>query len=246
MLHFRKPILWAGTIIFIMLLMGCNHILEDMNDENPLYGKNTDERILMCLEETYPEHQFHIVQSYDKDSGEGLFADEKGLEFKVINVTYDNLYHFGCKNEYLSVLLERQGYIEKVETILQQYDLELKVGEGMVSTLVYVEEALDTKKLAEIVLEILNCVEVPTVIFPKEQGFSTGEINYYSVPEMDLFLCKLEDKSIGIMTGVGFYFEDKSKSVEEIEERIKGTIIEMHDEYGTEEKSVEEKYVWIR
>ena len=33
---------------------------EQSGKKNPLRGKDTDERIVMCMEETYPEHEFSV------------------------------------------------------------------------------------------------------------------------------------------------------------------------------------------
>ena len=63
-----------GTILMILLLCmafsGCSEIgklVQDVdNSDNPLSGKDTDERIIMCLEEEYPEHDFVIVESYNR------------------------------------------------------------------------------------------------------------------------------------------------------------------------------------
>lgn len=51
-----------GMFLLILLLCislsGCSELaklVSDMNSEdNPLSGKNTDERIIMCLQQTYP------------------------------------------------------------------------------------------------------------------------------------------------------------------------------------------------
>ena len=55
-----------------MAFSGCSEIgklVQDVdNSDNPLSGKDTDERIIMCLEEEYPEHDFVIVESYNKEN----------------------------------------------------------------------------------------------------------------------------------------------------------------------------------
>ena len=43
------------------------------DNDNPLSGKSTDERIVMSLEDTYPEHTFSVINSFDNDKGEGFF-----------------------------------------------------------------------------------------------------------------------------------------------------------------------------
>ena len=50
-----------------------SNIMDYITDnDNPLSGKNTDERIIMSLE-TYPEHTFSVIDSFDNEKGEGFF-----------------------------------------------------------------------------------------------------------------------------------------------------------------------------
>lgn len=221
-----KRLYWNFLLVLVpLVLTSCGSIRDT---DNPLTGKSTDERIIMSLQDTYPEHKFTVVESFDKKENEGVFADENGIEFRVTNVTYDNIYHFGCTDEYLYTLLMKQGYVEKVKSIARNYNLELRQVERL-SILVQLEEDIDYIRLAQVVLEILNCVEVPEVIYPKEQGFSTGEVNYYSVPKWGIFTCDMEDISLDIGAGTLFYFEDKTETAEELAERIEQTILDMYD-----------------
>ena len=51
-----------------------SNIMDYITDnDNPLSGKNTDERIIMSLKETYPEHTFSVIDSFDNEKGEGFF-----------------------------------------------------------------------------------------------------------------------------------------------------------------------------
>ena len=87
-----------------MAFSGCSEIgklVQDVdNSDNPLSGKDTDERIIMCLEEEYPEHDFVVVESFNKENDSGKFEDKNGIEFTVHGLIYDNTYHFGCRNDY--------------------------------------------------------------------------------------------------------------------------------------------------
>lgn len=104
--------------------------MNDINSEdNPLSGKNTDERIIMCLEEEYPEHDFVVVESFNKENDFGKFEDENGIEFTVHGLVYDNTYHFGCRNDYLKVLLESQDYLNKVSDIAEEYGFNVDYSE---------------------------------------------------------------------------------------------------------------------
>ena len=112
-----------------MSFSGCPEAVKLMegtgSSENPLSGKNTDECIIMCLEQTYPEHTFNKVTSFDESIGYGIYSDEKGVEISDISLA---------------------------------------------------------------IHEILNCVDVPEVNWPEEQGLSTGVVNYYTVPNRGVLL----------------------------------------------------------
>ena len=111
----RKIYSFFTFVIGIVCLVGCGQ------KDNPLKGKNTDERILMCLEEEYPEHDFETVESFNRETDCGIFKDEEGIEFAVHGLVYDNTYHFGCRNDYLKILLEQQDYLSKINTIAEEY-----------------------------------------------------------------------------------------------------------------------------
>lgn len=199
---------------------GCSEIgklVRDVNNpDNPLSGKNTDERIIMCLQQTYPEHTFNIVTPFDKDEGCGVYSDENGVEFSVSKIIYNNTYHFGCSDDYLKTILENQNYIDKVENIVKKYNLSYKYNDSIVRINTSVNDEMPDVSTA--IYEILNCVNVPEVIWPKEQGFSTGVVNYYTTPNWGLLLCRCEAQNKA--TNVVFYFSDVGLSQEEIEQRI--------------------------
>lgn len=187
----------------------------------------------MCLEDTYPEHQFHVVEPFDKQKDEGVFADENGLEFKVKKIiTYQSAYHFECWDEYLYEILNQQNYLEKLENILQKYNLELEKDYGLIYVLVQADDTLDTMEIAGMIKEILNCVEIPAVVEHEIQYFSTGEVNYYSVPEWGMVYCDFYDVTLHVKSGVRFYFEDKSEPVEVLAERMDAKLMEIQEEFG--------------
>ena len=54
-----------------------SNIMDYITDnDNPLSGKNTDVRIIMSLEETYPEHTFSVIDSFDNEKGFFLMKAE--------------------------------------------------------------------------------------------------------------------------------------------------------------------------
>ena len=93
-------LLIVGICLSVTACSPVENLFDIMNrvtdNDNPLSGKSTDERIIMSLKDTYPEHTFSAINSFDNDKGEGLFSDEKGIKFMVHNLIYNNTYHFGC------------------------------------------------------------------------------------------------------------------------------------------------------
>ncbi len=55
------------SLCLFLVVSGCQS-----DKENPLHGKDTDERIVMCLENAYPEHNFKVVKSFDKQKNKIL------------------------------------------------------------------------------------------------------------------------------------------------------------------------------
>ena len=168
-------------LIGIVCLVGCGQ------KDNPLKGKNTDERILMCLEKEYPEHDFVVVESFNRETDSGIFKDEEGREFAVHGLVYDNTYHFGCRNDYLKILLEQQDYLSKINTIAEEYGFNVDYSEetiGIDGNKNENESDTDSiDRISKMLQRILNSVDTPQIVYPKAAGsFSTGEINYYSVP----------------------------------------------------------------
>ena len=173
-------------ILFLFIsLSGCSEVVKLVNDKNsagnPLSGKNTDERIIMCLQQTYPEHTFSIVTPFDKDADCGIYSDENGVEFSVSKIIYNNTYHFGCSDNYLKTLLEEQGYIERITEITEQYHLRLRYDDVNEIVGLAAGEENTISEYAAAISEILNSVDVPKVKLPEELGFSTGEVNYYTL-----------------------------------------------------------------
>ena len=239
---YNKKLWNVGVVCVILLFWTLVGYLKYIDiTTNTLIGKTTDEIIIMCLENTYPEHKFHVVESFDKQKDEGVFADENGLEFKVRDIsTYQSIYHFGCDDEYLYEILTQQNYVDKVNSILQKYDFELRKAEGYLYFLVEIDDSSNIMELAKAVKEVLNCVETPMVIFPEDQSFSTGEVNFFSRPKWGMFACDTKDLSINIRTGTDFFFEDKTESLETLTARINETIRETRERHEKYEDKLED------
>ena len=215
-----------GTILMILLLCtafsGCSEIgklVRDVNNpDNPLSGKNTDERIIMCLQQTYPEHTFNIVTPFDEGEDCGVYSDENGVKFSVSNIIYNNTYHFGCSDDYLKTLLEEQGYIERITEITEKYHLRLRYDDVNETVGLAADEENTISEYAAAISEILNSVDVPKVKLPEELGFSTGEVNYYTLPNWGKLLCRCEVGKNA--SNAIFSFEDVNLTQQEIEQRL--------------------------
>ena len=190
-------ILICGFIIFNIL--GCA-------EKGSFAGKNRDERIIMSLEKTYPEHTFQIVKPYNKYDGNyyAVCEDEKGLQFKVHTIVYDNRYHFGCYDEYLLEILQKDNFINKADEIAKKHGYVIDYDEDnqTLSLEIDVENAVDTSDVAETLVEILNATPtLPKIEYP-DTTFSTGVENYYSEPEMYKLLYEFVTEKINIV-GIG-------------------------------------------
>ena len=215
-----------GMFLLILLLCislsGCSELaklVSDMNSEdNPLSGKNTDERIIMCLQQTYPEHTFSIVTPFDKDADCGEYSDVNGVKFNVSRIIYNNTYHFACSDDYLKTLLEEQGYIERITEITEKYHLRLRYDDVNETVGLAADEENTISEYAAAISEILNSVDVPRVKLPEEQGFSTGEVNYYTLPNWGMLLCRCEADNNA--SNEIFSFDDVNLTQQEIEQRL--------------------------
>lgn len=218
----KKLGMFLLMLLLCVSLSGCSKIVKLLNDtnseDNPLSGKNTDERILLCLEQAYPEHTFSIVTSFDKDTDRGIYSDENGVEFSVSNIIYNNTYHFGCRDDYLKTLLESQGYIERITEITEKYHLHLRYDDVNETVGLAADEESTISEYAAAISEILNCVDVPKVKLPEEQGFSTGEVNFYTLPNWGMLLCRCEAGENA--SNEIFSFDDVNLTQQEIEQRL--------------------------
>lgn len=215
-------------ILIIGSLMGCGRFSDKKS--NPLKGKNTDERIIMCLEETYPEHQFNVIESFDKKRGIGVFSDENGIEFDVRDIIYDNRFHFGCRDEYLSTILKQENFIEKVEEIVTKYNQKLTYDNTYISVDIIWDEnnQISDTDIAKMFSEILNSVDVPQIIHHKNREFSTGKVNYYTLPAWGVIQCYYQREGIGV--GTQFYFENKTEDLKMFEDKIAHLVQRIMDE----------------
>ena len=170
--NLKKLGMFLLTLLLVCVsLSGCSELVELTKDtygeNNPLSGKNTDERIIMCLEEEYPEHDFVVVELFNKENDSGKFEDKNGIEFTVHGLIYDNTYHFGCRNDYLKVLLESQDYLNKVSDIAKEYGFNVDYSEETIG--IEGDENTDSSdsidRISEMVKKILNSVDTPQIYF---------------------------------------------------------------------------------
>lgn len=172
-------ILLCGFIILNVL--GCA-------EKGLFAGANREERIIMSLEKTYPEHTFQIVKPYDKYNGNyyAVCEDEKGIQFKVHTIMYDNRYHFGCYDQYLVEIEKKGNFINKTAEIAKKHGYDIRYDEDnqTLALVIDVDHTVDTSDVTETIVEILNAAPtLPEIDYP-DTTFSTGVENYFSEPEM--------------------------------------------------------------
>lgn len=224
-------------VVLCLLVTGCSGISKLFNDsidsENPLSGKDTDERIIMSLEKAYPGHSFSVIKPFDKKENKGLFSDESGVEFSVHNILYDNVYHFGCSDDYLATILEKENFVSKAKVIASKYKCYI-AEDSQEMRVVDIQPLQDNNdynytEYAQMVSEILNVVNVPRVIRPETTEFSTSVVNYYTNPCMSIITFPVTYKDV--KTSVKFYFDDEDLSAEQLEERFKAGVNELKNGY---------------
>ena len=145
-------ILLCGFIILSVL--GCA-------DKDTFAGANREERIIMSLEKTYPEHTVHTIM-------------------------YDNRYHFGCYDQYLVEIEKKGNFINKTAEIAKKHGYDIRYDEDnqTLALVIDVDHTVDTSDVTETIVEILNAAPtLPEIDYP-DTTFSTGVENYFSEPEM--------------------------------------------------------------
>ena len=206
-------------VMLISLLSGCG--LKKANADNALTGKDTDQRVILCLQNAYPDHEFKVVKSFDKQKNEGIFEDENGLEFKVRDLIYNNTYHFGCRDEYLSTILKNEDFFEKAKKVVEEkYGQKLVYNKNTMSIDIIYDDnnQITTDEISQLVQEVLNIVDTPKVKYPADREFSTNVVNYYTLPALGMLQCYIEKNGIG-ETEL-FYSSDKSMKQSKIKEKI--------------------------
>lgn len=218
----KRSIVVISLIVLLAALTGC---IGKEDSDNPLTGKDTDERIVMSLEAAYPEHDFKTIKKYDKYDGEyyAICADENGLEFRVDTIIYDNTYHFGCYDEYLKTVVESQDFYNKATEIasVNGYAFEKDFDSGDSELIINIDcNDVDTNKVANTILDILNCIdEVPEYVATPVE-FSTGEVKYFTNPKMYKILywfCSGDDE--WLLPG-SVEFNERNSSIDKVKKDI--------------------------
>lgn len=153
---------------------------------------------------------------------EGLFEDENGISFKVRDLLYDNIYHFGCCDEYLATILEKQDFFNKAKIIVEdKYQQKFTYDEDtMVIEIIYddTNNQITTNEISQMISEVLNMADAPKVIYPDNQEFSTGVVNYYTLPTFGMLQCYIKRNGWGVTER--FYVSDKVLEQSKIKEKI--------------------------
>lgn len=215
----KKFIIGICAVISCVAMCSCGH----QDQDNPLSGKDTDERIIMSLEKTYPEHIFQVVKKYGLQDDEyyGVYKDEKGLKFKADNILYNNRYHFGCYDEYLSEILKKQNIIEKASDAAKKYGYKFDYDQENEALTIEItmSDSLTPEAVAIMLKEVLDSVKIP-VVQRGDEVFSTGVVNYFSSPKMiDIGYDFITDDGRSLAFD-GVEFMEQDASVEELSVNI--------------------------
>ena len=151
-----------------------------------------------------------------------IFEDENGISFKVRDLLYDNIYHFGCCDEYLATILEKQDFFNKAKIIVEdKYQQKFTYDEDtMVIEIIYddTNNQITTNEISQMISEVLNMADAPKVIYPDNQEFSTGVVNYYTLPTFGMLQCYIKRNGWGVTER--FYVSDKVLEQSKIKEKI--------------------------
>ncbi len=162
---------------------------ETAMESNPLAGMDKNEKVLYILHESYPGHTFTAVTPAENFTDCGIYADENGLEFEVDSIYSLASYQIGMYDDYMYETLMAQDVLKKVQTILDKYGYEMDFSEEnrhLSFTINITDYAATPEDILTVVKEI-NALDiyVPTYNFIGDStGFSTGEINFYTLSEM--------------------------------------------------------------
>ncbi len=225
-----------GLIVGILIatvLIGCSDLSKNVDRNgtpNPLATLDTEERIVLSLEKTYPGHKFKVLKKLDTYDGEyySLCEDENGLKFKVDYISFNSLYHFSCEDEYIREILFKQDFLGKAKKIAKRegYRVKYDSDNEMISLEVDFNNGdVDIENVAKTVCEIVNIAKGIPKYHTEDMTFSTRELKYVTLPKMHRFACDFyfEDKYLNSFT-VGFSNEEVE--VEEVllkvEEGLKG------------------------
>ncbi len=192
-------------------------------ENNPMAGLDKNERVLFILHETYPEHTFYAVEPVETFTDSGVYEDENGLQFEVDSIYNPNSYQMGIYDDYLYETLMAQGILEKVEDIISKYGYEMDFSEDNRHLSFEVDITGLATKPEDIlaVIKEINALDIytPTCIFISDtSGFSTGEINFYSLSKMESFNVDLKinqekmmvsDAIIAIPFGSNMHYTDE-------------------------------------
>lgn len=76
---------------------------------------------------------------------------------------------------------------------------------------------ITTDEISQMISEVLNIADAPKVIYPDNQEFSTGVVNYYTLPTFGMLQCYIKRNGLGVTER--FYVSDKVLEQSEIKEK---------------------------
>lgn len=226
----RRNINMIVIVLSVVLLSGCSILGSRREPDNPLSGRSTDERIILALEKVYYEHKFTTIKPYGKqEDGKkyAVCADENGVEFKVTGFLYNNIFHFGCEDGYCAAILRKNNFLERAKEIANRdgyQDVTLDEETQGVSINVTISDwnRTEFEKVIGTLVKMIDITEEIPKRAPIRTGFSTGKVNYYTLPTMTGVCVHFLDEKGEQVDLVFVYYTDRGKTVEQLmDERIR-------------------------
>ncbi len=220
----KKKLLFICISVFLFTACSEEDQLSDMIDfaeeryeeeqkaevENPLAGMDKNEKVLYILHETYPDHSFTAIDPVTDSTDSGIYADENGLEFEVDRIYEISSYQIGMYDDYIYKTLMEQDFLNKAIEVAEKYGYELEFDDYHKSISFKVN--MSNTSYEQILTTVKEILTLPTYV-PESNftgtgsGFSTGEINYYTVASMEgVSVDLILDEAIGYSSDALLYF----------------------------------------
>lgn len=224
-----------------MLVPGCSLLgISNSEEDNPIFGRSSNERIVLALEKVYYDHSFTIIKPYKTydDGRYALCADENGVQFKAFKIYINNNYHFACFDDYYAALLRQTGFLERAKEIAAQngfHDVTCDDETQAFSINVTITdwESVQFERIIDTLVKIVETTDVIPQRAPIKSGFKSKEVKYLTLPAMTgVNVHFFNDKGKSVSTPIFVYYDEKGKTTEQLmDDHIKKDIEDVHESW---------------